>query len=85
MISSAKANRALRKGRNNLFERDASRSKQKKYSGPKLEANTSVVKQLREKYRQERRQELVYWLVSFLIGLTLLVVTWMYLGVPVAS
>jgi hypothetical protein len=80
MISRVRANSALRKGRNNLFERTAPTKGYPKQLAAKPEAGSSVVKRLREKYREERRQERVYWLISFVVGLILLGVTLVYLG-----
>ncbi|MTB51660.1 hypothetical protein [Lewinella sp. W8] len=85
MINSVKANASLRKGRNNLFERSASRESSRENGKPHPVASKLVVRQLLEKYRAERRREQWYWVLSLLAGVILLGLTWAYLGLPAAT
>lgn len=82
MTHSVRQNAALRKGRNNLFERSPFSGVLSDREGSRPKANKFVVKALREKYRKERRREMIYWIASVLIGLTVLGLGWYYLGSP---
>jgi hypothetical protein len=79
MNHSVQANRALRKGRNNLFERPVERS----YGNRKhLPASAPVPIQVRERFREqlkrERRTELKTWAWSIGLAVLFCYLVWAY-------
>jgi hypothetical protein len=79
MNHSVQANRALRRGRNSLFERPVKRSHG---NGEHLPKRAPVSAQVRERFReqlnQERRTELRKWTLSIMLMLLLCYLAWAY-------
>ena len=85
MMKSVKANRALRRGRNHLFDRDTKGSWGR---GQPLENKDPVPIQVRERFRvqlrAERRADRRKLTLSVFLGL-LLVISWYFYGEELAN
>lgn len=71
MVQSNKANLALRRGRNTLFERSVGKRKKRPRSETKTVENPFARQQLRAQIRREWRAERLGWAMTLLVSLVL--------------
>ncbi|WP_157472110.1 hypothetical protein [Neolewinella persica] len=79
MNHSIQANKALRRGRNSLFERPVTRSYGNRKNLPKREpVPIQVRERFREQLKWERRAELRKWSLSFVLAVLFCYLAWTY-------